>query len=135
MSDAIFKSGMMCPVKVIGNPGMLMSHTCVDLIFLPSGRLTVSGFNANRLFSTSTPSITNMDVAPVSATAIFVAMVMAFKYCGFGLPYNILANAPNNFGSILFVWLLWVATFDVMTVLPSSSASVTTLINSVGSGK
>jgi hypothetical protein len=89
---------MMCPVRVIGNPGILMSHTGIDLILLPSGRLTVSGFVANRLFSASTPSITKMDVAPVSATARFVAMVIAFRYCGFGLPYKILANAANNVG-------------------------------------
>ncbi len=33
IKDAIFKSGMMCPVRVIGNPGMLISHTCVNSIF------------------------------------------------------------------------------------------------------
>ncbi len=73
-----------------------MLHTCVDLIFLPSGRLTVNGFVANCLFSTSTPSITKMDVAPMSATARFVAIVIALRYCGFGLPCKVLANATND---------------------------------------
>ena len=94
MSDAIFKSGMIWPVKITGNPGIFMSHTCVDLIFLPSRRLTVSGFVANLLFSTSTPSITKMDVAPVSATARFVAFVIALRDSGFGLPYIFFAMPP-----------------------------------------
>ncbi len=100
---------MMCPVSVMGNPGICMSHTCVDLIFLPSGRLTVRGFVANRLFSTYTPSITKMDVAPVSVTARFVAMVIALRYCGFGLLYKILANAANYVGCCCVFWRLLVA--------------------------
>ncbi len=69
MSKAVFSAGMMCPVSVVGNPGIVMSHTCVDFTFLPSGRFTVRDFDATRLFTTSTPSITKMDIAPVSATA------------------------------------------------------------------
>ncbi len=69
MSEAVFSAGMMCPVSVVGNPGIVMSHTCVDFTFLPSGRFTVRGFDATRLLTTSTPSITKMDVASVSATA------------------------------------------------------------------
>jgi hypothetical protein len=84
ISEAVFRSGMMCPVSVTDNPGILMSHTCVDLTFLPSGRLTVRGFVATRLFATSTPSITKMDVAPVSATAWFGAMVIALMQFCFG---------------------------------------------------
>jgi hypothetical protein len=135
ISDAIFRSGMMCPVRVIGNPGIFMSHTCVDLIFLPSGRLTVSGFVANHLFSTSTLSITKMDVAPVSATARFVAMVIMSRYCGFRLPYKILANAAKDVGCGGSFWLLLVAKFEVTTVALSSSVTMTMLITSVGSGK
>ncbi len=69
MSEVVFSAGMMCPVSVVGNPGIVMSHMCVDFTFLPSGRFTVRGFDATRLFTTSTPSITKMYVAPVSATA------------------------------------------------------------------
>ncbi len=69
MSKAVFSAGMMCPVSVVGYPGIVMLHTCVNFTFLPSGRFTVRGFDATRLFTTSTPSITKMDVAPVSAMA------------------------------------------------------------------
>ena len=43
----------------------------------PSGRLICSGFFDNRLLSTSTPSMMKMDVAPVSAMAWSVAIVIA----------------------------------------------------------
>ncbi len=69
MSEAVFSAGMMCPVSLPGNPGIVMLHTCVDFTFLPSGRFMVRGFVATRLFTTSTLSITKMDVALVSATA------------------------------------------------------------------
>ncbi len=111
---------MIWPVKITGNPGIFMSHTCVDLIFLPSGRLTVSGFVANLLFSTSTPSITKMDVAPVSATARFIAIVITLRYC-------------NDVGCDCSFWLLLVAKFDV-TIVMSLSVALITLIMSVGSG-
>ncbi len=108
ISKAIFRSGMMCPVRVIGNPGIFMSHTCVNLTFLPSGRLTVKDFVANRLFSTSTPSITKMGIAPVSATARFVATVIALRYCSFGLPYLVLANLPTILAAVvIFGSSLW----------------------------
>ena len=67
MSEVVFSAGMMCPVSVPGNPGIVMLHTCIDLTFLPSGRFTVRGFVVTHLFTTSTPSITKMDVALVSA--------------------------------------------------------------------
>ncbi len=135
MSDAIFKFGMIWPIKIAGNPGIFMSHTCVDLIFLPSRRLTVSGFVANLLFSTSTPSITKMDVAPVSATARFVAFVIALRYCGLWLPCKIFANAANDVVCDCSFWLLLVAKFDVTIVTLSSSVELITLITSMGSGK
>ena len=65
--DATANVGTMWPVSVHGRPGMLMSHSCVDLIFLSSGRLIIKGFFVILLFSTSTSSIMKMDVAPVSA--------------------------------------------------------------------
>ena len=64
--DAIFMSGMMCPIRVTGRPGMLMSHTCVKVIFLPSGRLMWIGWVVAR--------ITKMEVPPVSAMACVGAM-------------------------------------------------------------
>ncbi len=132
MSEAVLRSGMMCPVSVTGNPGIFMSHTCVNLTFLPSRRLTVRGFVANCLFATSTPSITKMEVAPVSAMAWFGAMVIALRYCGFGMPYMVPANAANNVGSCCGFWWLLVVKFDMTTITSSLSASETTLLFSVG---
>ncbi len=65
---------------------MMLSHTCVDQIVVPSGNLILSGFVATRLSSTSASSMMKMAVAPVSAIASFAAMVSAFKYCGMRLP-------------------------------------------------
>jgi hypothetical protein len=45
----------------------------------------VRGFVATCLFATSTPSITKIDVAPVSATAWFGAMVI----CNFAVGCHI----------------------------------------------
>jgi hypothetical protein len=132
MSKAVLRSGMMCPVSVTGNPGIFMSHACVNLTFLPFGRLTVRGFVANRLFATSTPSITKMEVAPISAMAWFGVMVIALRYCDFGMPYMVLANAANNVGSCCGFWRLLVAKFDMTTITSSSSAMETTLLFSVG---
>jgi hypothetical protein len=67
--DAAVNEGTMCPNKMVGKPGMVMSHTCDNLTFFPSGRLMVSGVVAIRLLTTSMPSIIKMDVAPVLAIA------------------------------------------------------------------
>jgi hypothetical protein len=48
---------------------MTMSHMCVDLTFVPSGKFIESGFVATLLLSTGVPSIMNIAVAPVSAIA------------------------------------------------------------------
>jgi hypothetical protein len=56
-----------------------MSHTCVDLTFLPLGRFIVNGFEVLRLLTTLTPSMIKVDVAPVSTIGCKVAMVNAFK--------------------------------------------------------
>ena len=51
----------------------------------------VSGEVAIRLFTTSTPSMIKIDVAPVSAIACVVAIVNAFRYWCVGQPNNFLA--------------------------------------------
>jgi hypothetical protein len=76
-----------------------------------------------------------MDIAPISAMARFVAMVIALRYCGFGLPYKVLAIAANDVGCCCVFWRLLVVKFDMTTITSSSSATVTTLMTSVGSGK
>ncbi len=44
MRDAIVSDGTMRPrTKTVGRPGIWISHTCVDWIFLPSGKLIVRG--------------------------------------------------------------------------------------------
>ena len=36
INDAIVNLGTMCPVKIVGRPGIVMSHMCVDFTLLPS---------------------------------------------------------------------------------------------------
>ena len=69
INDAIDRLGTMCPISIMGRPGMVILQQCVDLIFDPSGRLIVSGFVATRLFSTGMLSVMNIAVAPVSMIA------------------------------------------------------------------
>ncbi len=85
------------------------------------------GFVATRLFATSSPSITKMEVAPESATAWFGAMVIALIYCSFGMPYMVLA-VVTDVGSCCGFWRLLVAKFDMTTVTSSSSATNTTVM-------
>ena len=130
------KFGTMCPVNVVGSPGISMSHMCINLICLPSGRLIVSGFIAGRLFFTSAPSMIKIDVAPVSAIASDVAIVMAFRYCVEGLPNILLAVAASDVGGRRGSARL-VFAFDMTPVMSSdaTSLSYTALIFSMGSGK
>ena len=137
------KCGTMCPVNVLGSPWISMSHMCVDLICLPSGRLIVSGFNAGRLFFMSAPSMTKIDVAPVSAIASDVAIVIAFRYCVEGLP-NILLAVPSSDVGGRRVSARLVFAFDMTTVMLSDATSLvytvlmfsmTALMFSMGSGK
>ena len=68
-SDAVVMSGMICPVSIVGSPGITMSHMCVDLILQPSGSLTVMGFMALCLFWHGAPFVKKKEVAPMSAMA------------------------------------------------------------------
>ncbi len=76
MRDATLSEGTICPINVRGRPQMFMSHTCVDLILEPSGKLIERGFNAMRWLATTAPSMMKMDVAPVSAMARLGAIVI-----------------------------------------------------------
>jgi hypothetical protein len=75
MRDTMVNNGTMCPVKTVGRPGMFILHTCVEYIFLPSGKLIVRGVRVTRLLSTGAPSMMNIDIAPL-------------RYCGIGAPYS-----------------------------------------------
>ncbi len=69
MRDTIDSDGTMWRTKIIGGPGIWLSHTCVDWIFLPSSKLIMRGEVATCLLATSTPSMMKIDGAPVSAIA------------------------------------------------------------------
>ena len=81
-SDAVVMSGMMCPVRVVGRPGMDTSQMCDDVILRPSGRVTEMGCSARRLFRHGAPFVKNNDVAPVSATARDGPISMPKACCG-----------------------------------------------------
>ncbi len=74
MREATVRCGTMWPVRMVGKPGMVTSHLCVEVIVRPSGRFILIGFDVVRLFLTEFVSITKMDVAPVSAMAWLDAM-------------------------------------------------------------
>jgi hypothetical protein len=73
-----------------------MSHRCVDLTWLPSGKLIVNCFFAGQMFLMGVPSIMNIDVAPVSAIACNVAIVLALRYWGVGAQNRCRAVAAND---------------------------------------
>ncbi len=62
-------SGMMCPVKTVGNPGICTSHMCKETILRLSGNVTEIGDMAGRLLRHGAFLVKNNDVAPVAATA------------------------------------------------------------------
>ena len=119
MSNAMLREGTMCPKRIVGKPGICMSHTCVYLICFPSGKLIVRGDIAGHLLSTSAPSIIKMEVAPMSAIAWLVAIVSALRYCGMGCPNN--AQAVNAIDwHTCCVACRWRKLFDVITFFSSS---------------
>ena len=95
ISNAIYKLGMICPVSTIGNPGIVISQPWVDFIFVPSGRLMVSGFVARRLLFTGVTSMMKMAVAPVSTIACDVAIVISCRRLCPGAPNRVRAVAAN----------------------------------------
>ncbi len=62
-------SGMMWPMRTIGNPRIVISHTCVDIISGPSGRVTEMELTACLLFLHGAPFDKKKEVAPVLAIA------------------------------------------------------------------
>jgi hypothetical protein len=67
--EAIDNSGTMCPTRVVGRPGSIISHICVDITRRQSANATFRGQVVIRLLRTGVPSITNICVAPESAIA------------------------------------------------------------------
>ena len=60
---------------------MFMSHSCVDFTFVPSGKFIVIGLLVFCLLLTGATSIMNTFVAPVSAIACDISIVIAFRHC------------------------------------------------------
>ena len=114
----------MCPVRHVGSPGIFISHSCVECTFLPSGKRIVMGVNATLLLSTSTPSITKIEVAPVSAMAWDVAIVIALRYSDVSFPSIERAVDAIDVSPVCGDGgILWTddEQFDVTIVLSSSS--------------
>jgi hypothetical protein len=88
INDAIVNLGTMCPVKIVGRPGIVMSHMCVDFTLLPSGKLIVNGCDEGHKLLTGVPTMINMEVALVSAIAWFILIAIALRYCWLGEPNN-----------------------------------------------
>ncbi len=110
-------SGTICPTSVVGSPGIMMSHMCVDVTRRPSANDTFSGHVVFCLLWTGIPSMTKNWAAPESAIASFVAIVIAvyvhFDAC--------LGANEENADSRLVVEPS--KTIDVMTVMLSSSTT------------
>jgi hypothetical protein len=74
--EVMDKSGMMYPVSVMGRPGMLTSHMCVDMMCLPSANTTFNGHVVCHLLCTGEPSIMKICVAPESAIASLIEFII-----------------------------------------------------------
>ena len=113
----------MCPVSIVGNPGIAMSQQCVDFTFAPSGRLIESGFVAIRLLLTGIPSMMNMAVAPVSR----ITFGARSKFDGLSQLVRVAVAVVCHVAGVDM------DLFDVTIVMSSSLADVaTSLINWVG---
>jgi hypothetical protein len=112
-------------------PGMVMSHVCVDLTLLPSGKFMVSGWIAGWRFWTGVLSVTNIEVAPVFAIACNVAIVIALRYCGKGVPSRCRAAAARFYLMVFFAKVVGdesVVQLEVTIVLSSSTTFIVTLM-------
>ncbi len=59
-----------------GSQGIFNLHVCVETIFCPSGRLMTSGVVAGLILVTGVPGNTKWPVAPASAIALSIGMLM-----------------------------------------------------------
>jgi hypothetical protein len=119
-SNANAKSVRMCPIRTVGRSGTIL-QTCVDFTLHPWGRLIVNGLDATCLFASLMPSMTKMDVAPMSAIACNVAIVLGFKaLCEVG-PNNAQMAMAHACGlCVCTLMLLKEEQFDVTTVMSLS---------------
>jgi len=115
--EAIDNFGTICPTSVVGRPGIIISHMCVDITRRPSANVTFSGYVVFHLLLRGMPSMTKIWVAPESTIASFDAIVNA-AYAHFESCHG---STEENADSRLFVEPP--ETFDVMTVMSSSSTT------------
>ncbi len=135
INNAMDSLGTTCPTRTFGSPGVIMLHVCVDITFVPSGKLIVSGRTARRRFLHVVPPMMKIKVAPVSAIACNAAMAIALRYCGFGAPNNCLAVAAIDVlvAACPGLYDKFGVQFDVTTVMSSLSTTAVALIIWVGS--
>jgi hypothetical protein len=96
----------------------------------------VSGWIAGWRSWTDMPSITKIEVAPMSAIACIVAIVIVLRYCGKGVPNRCHAVAAIFCLTFLFAKFVGIASdvqLELMIVLLSSTIFIVTLIIWVGS--
>jgi hypothetical protein len=96
INDAIVNLGTICLVKIVGRPGIVMSHMCVDFTLLPSGKLIVNGCGNGRTLLAGVPSMINMEVALVSVIAWFILIAIVLRYCWLGEPNICCAVAAKD---------------------------------------
>ncbi len=106
INDVMDSLGTTCPTKTVGRPGMVMFHMCVDLTLLPSGKFMVSGWSAGRKLWMGVPSIKKIEVAPMSAIAYYVSIVIALRHCGKGVPNRCRAAAARFCLTFLFAGIV-----------------------------
>ena len=123
ISDATVRLGTMWPVSTVGRPGIVMSHSCVDFTFVPSGRLMVSGCCATRLLFTGALSMTKIAVAPVSAIACDLSIPIFGFLCTGIFCVVVVVAIVTCWGMICCICVRYVVVFDIITVLSSSSLS------------
>ena len=75
--EAIDNSGSICPTSVVGSPGIIISHICVDITRRPLANAIFSGHVVFCLLWMGMPSMTKIWVALESAIASFNAIVIA----------------------------------------------------------
>ncbi len=78
--DAIVIPGMICPVNIVGRPGMVMSQMWVETTLLPLGKVMMIGWSARCKFLTGVPFIMMIEVAPMSAMACVTAIVIVLAH-------------------------------------------------------
>lgn len=123
INEATVRLGTMWPVSTVGRPGIVMSHSCVDFTFVPSGRLMVSGCCATLLLSTGALSMTNIAVAPVSNIACDSSIPM-FCFCCNGIGcLAVVVAMVLCWGMVSCSCVRYAVVLDIITVLSSSSFS------------